>query len=239
MLNTQAQAAFDAGAVALVVYGADSNPYFENVSDDALGMMFPKPLPTFTMQREAGLKLVDLAHRGARLDGTGLEAPSYQYALAYLEEGGIPDELEYEATSRNTAKVHVDVHALAPDLGMFEDLVSIVGGSYLGTPFFFEAPLERDVYYSTDEGVTFQRRMGLAQNIDRWPSAFVNAPVVYRPGQKTSESWFGGAVTHGGLDPAPDTPETSSVWRDGGDTLNVSLPTGSTAAGTRRRAARP
>lgn len=223
VLNTQAQAAFDAGAVAVIVYGADSGPFFENVSDDAFGTMFPKPLPTLTATRDVGLELVALAHRGGRLEGEGTEAPSYQYALAYLEEGGIPGELEYEATSRNTAKVHVDVQALALDLPMVEYIASIIGSSYTGTPLYYEAPFERDVYYSTDDGVAFQRFVGPVQGgTTGWASAFESAVVSYRPGQQVSETWFG-AVTHSGFDPAPARPEASSVWRDG-DTLNVNLP---------------
>lgn len=220
-LNPQAQKAFDAGAVAVIVYGATPGPYFENVSDGVLGLMMPKPLPTLTVARDIGLELVELAHRGGRLEGTGVSMPSYQYALAYREDG-IPNELEYTATSDNTATARVDVKALTPGRPMAEYTGSIVDGDYLGTQFLFETPFEREVYYSTEEGVAFQRSIGLSQGGDAWPDEFQSAPTTYQPGQQVTETWFG-SVIHGGFTPAPATPEASSVWRDG-DTLNVNVP---------------
>jgi subtilisin family serine protease len=230
-LNAQAQAAHDAGAKAVIVYGATGGPFLEDVELNRFLMMDPKVLPTLTLSRDVGLKLVDLAqHGGARLTGTGIDTPGYQYALGYLEDG-IPKTLDYIADARNTAEVDVDVRAFAPDTPMSEWVTMDGGGTFTGFGYTYDGPLTgRKVYYSTDQGIRFQRTVTLsAPGGGSGTSGFDSAWVTYKPGQHVKETFFGQA-THGGLLPSPTVPSAASVSRDG-DQLTVNLPYRVDAAG--------
>ncbi|WP_164743516.1 S8 family serine peptidase [Microbacterium sulfonylureivorans] len=222
-LNAQAQAAYDAGAIAAIVYGAGPGPFFESVDPRRFLAMPPKALPTLTLPRDVGLKLVALIAEGkARLAGTGIAAPSYQYELGYIEEG-MPTSLTYKANARSTAKVEVDVKAFAPGTRMVEYVTMIGGGTYTGFGLRYTGPLlGREVYYSTDEDLTFQRSVQAGEDWDVYPAPFESAPVTYRPGQKTSETWVG-QVHHGGLLPSPSSPQDASVNRDR-NVLAINLP---------------
>ncbi|WP_029137646.1 S8 family peptidase [Nakamurella lactea] len=221
-LDAQAQAAKDAGAKAVIVYGAGPGPFYESVEFQRFLFMTEKPLPTLTLSRDIGLKLIALAGKGgARLKGTGIATPSYQYALGYLEDH-IPKSLTYQANSRTTARSEVEVKAFAPNTPMSEMVIMQGGGNYTGFSFDVDAPLAtREVYYSTDRDITFERSIQ-PMTKTAWPSRFTSAPNTYRPRQLVKETMVG-QVHHGGLLPAPDGPETSSVYRDG-DFLAINLP---------------
>jgi hypothetical protein len=222
-LNAQSQDAYDAGAVAAIVYGAGPGPFFESVDPRRFLGMAPKPLPTLTLPRDLGVELVELArHGGARLEGTGIAVPSYQYELGYIEDG-IPASLTYQANGKTTAKADVDVKAFVPGTKMVEYVTMIGGGTYTGFGFRYAGPLlDREVYYSTDDDLTFQRSVQAGEDWNVYPAPFESAPVTYRPGQRTSETWVG-QVHHGGLWPAPSSPQGAAVNRDG-DVLAINLP---------------
>jgi hypothetical protein len=221
-LDAQAQAAHEAGATAVIVYGAGPGPFHESVDINRFLGMHERPLPILTLSGELGRKLIALTHSGpARLKGNGIENPTYQYALAY-DEDLIPANLTYRADAKTTARSSVEVKAFAPDTPMSEMVVMQGGGSYSGFSFPFRAPLgSRDVYYSTDAGITFQRSITPMQG-SAWPSPFVSTPVSYRPGQVLQETMVG-QVHHGGLLRAPAGPQDASVHRDG-DQLTINLP---------------
>lgn len=222
-LNAQAQDAFDAGAVAVIVYGSTPGAFFESVDFRHLNTMSEKVLPTLTLSRDAGLELVELTKTGkATLTGTGREDPGYQYALGYIEDGD-PESLSYRADARNTAQVELDVRGFLDGARTIEYATMIGGGIYTGFPYLFTGPLpDRTVYYSTEPDITFHRTVKPAEYLGVSPAEFAGAPRTYEPGQRTTETMLA-QVHHGGFRSSPATPPEASVFRDGDD-LFVDLP---------------
>lgn len=227
ILNAQSQAARDAGAVALIVYGAGPGPFHQEVDNRQINTMNDQAVPTLTVARDVGLRLVAAAHRGAKLRGTGIATPTYQYAVGYEEQGdAVPASLTYAATSKNTAAVVVDVRAFQPGrpgVRTGEMITIASGGTMAGwTSLYTGALTGRTVYYSTEPGVTFQRSAAAAQGLNAWPSFFEGTPKTYTPGPQPKEV-YNAQIHHGGLRPAPATPQGAAVYRDG-DTLSINLP---------------
>lgn len=222
-LNQHAQDAHDAGAVAVIVYGATPGAFFESVDFRHLNTMSDKVLPTLTLPRDVGLELVELAETGkAKITGDGRKDPGYQYALGYIEDGD-PETLSYRAEAENTAQVELDVRGFLEGARTIEYATMIGGGIYTGFPYLFTGPLpDRTVYYSTDPDITFHRTVKPAEYLGVYPAEFAGAPRTYKPGQRTTETMLA-QVHHGGFWPSPATPQEASVFRDG-DVLVVDLP---------------
>jgi subtilisin family serine protease len=227
LLNEQSQAAHDAGAVALVVYGATPGPFYQTVDNRQINTMSDQAVPTLTVARDVGLQLLAAAHRGGRLQGTGIASPTYQYALAYLEQGHeVPPSLTYRAKADDLATVDVDVRTFAPGhpgTRTIEWLMMGADGTYAGFPYIFHGPLtDRTVYFSTQPGVTFQRTVTSATGLGVAPAEFTGPPRTYSPGRQPAETYVA-QVHHGGLRPSPAQPQDAAVFRDG-DVLSVNLP---------------
>ena len=229
LLVDQAQAAKDAGAVALIVYGATDGPYWEEVKNVALGVFPDKALPTLTLPRAKGLEVLALttAKKGAKLVGTGYGYPPYDYEFAKVENG-IPASLTYHLDASNTAAVQSTVKSQLADTLFLEWHIIATASSYLGFNRPLDEPVEnRTIYYFADPGARFQHTAvpysGGGQNAaDSFPSSFSGPLRSYAPGEKATETLLG-QVVHGGLLSDPETPAQASVRRDG-ETLMIDLP---------------
>ncbi|QKJ20762.1 S8 family serine peptidase [Microbacterium hominis] len=229
LLNAQAQAAKDAGALALIAYGPVDGPYWEDLEIIAMGNFPDKVLPTLTLPRATGLQVLDLlaAKKGAKLVGTGYGYAPYDYAFATVEHG-IPASLDYRLDASNTAVVTSAVNGQTAGSSLQEWHTMITAESYVGFPRWLDEPVaDRTISYLADAGVRFQRSAepyagGGTNGSDAFPSAF-NGPLrSYAPGEKLTEELLG-QVVHGGLYPDPESPSQASVRRDG-DVLAVDLP---------------
>lgn len=226
-LNPQAEAAADAGAVAVVVYGTTPGPFIEEVPWQALsaGLVTKKALPTLVVSREVGLDLVarSQAKGGARLTGTGIDHPRYQYAFGKVDQG-IPESQSYRLDSKNTAAVDTEVKTFKDGETMLEWITMQGSGSYSGFGQQISHPIDdRVIYYSTNPGVTFQHSAQHVSARNGLPSSdFESGQSTFTAGQRASETYLG-QVHHGGLKPDPLNPAQASVIRDG-ETLRVDLP---------------
>lgn len=229
LLVDQAQAAKDAGALALIVYGATDGPYWEDIKNVALGYFPDKALPTLTLPRSKGLEVLALttAKKGAKLVGTGYGYPPYDYEFAKVEHG-IPASLTYHLDASNTAAVQSTVKSQATDTMFLEWHVIATASSYIGFNRPLDEPVEnRTIYYFADPGVRFQHSAepfsgGGLGGATSFPSAFIGPLRSFAPGETATETLLG-QVVHGGLLPDPETPAQSSVRRDG-ETLMIDLP---------------
>lgn len=228
LLNAQAQAAKDAGAIAVIAYGAHDGPYWEDVDFRAMGEFPDKPLPTLTLSREKGLELLALASakKGAKLSGTGYGYPPYDYAFAKVEHG-IPASLSYTLDGSNTASVSSPVKAQNAGTSLQEWHMMVTDQSYIGFNRWLDEPIaERTIHYYADPAARYQHSAeayaGGANPGEVFPTAFMGALRSYQPGETASETLLG-QVVHGGLLPNPASPAQSSVRREG-DTLMIDLP---------------
>lgn len=228
LLDAQAEAAKDAGAIALIVYGATEGPYWEEIPFGALGQASDKALPTLTISRARGLELVDLAgaNKGARVTGTGYGYPPYDYAFAKTEHG-IPSDLTYRLDSANTAAVETEVSGFPAGTSMLERHYIITSGNFVGFGRWLDEPVaDRTIYNFADPGVRYQHSaQAFAGGGFTWegtPSDFFGPVRSYTPGQTDSQTFIG-QVVHGGLAPDPESPSQASVRREG-DTLMIDLP---------------
>ncbi|WP_425956043.1 S8 family serine peptidase [Xylanimonas sp. McL0601] len=229
LLVDQAQAAKDAGAIALIVYGATDGPYWEDIKNVALGNFPDKALPTLTLPRAKGLEVLALttAKKGAKLVGTGYGYSPYDYEFAKVEHG-IPASLTYHLDESNTAAVQSTVKAQTANTLHLEWHIIATSNSYLGFNRALDEPVEnRTIYYVADPAVRFQHSAepfsggGLGGEVD-YPSAFSGPLRSYAPGETATETLLG-QVVHGGLLPDPASPAQASVRRDG-ESLMIDLP---------------
>src|SRR5690606_14303573 len=227
-LNPQSQAARDAGAAALVVYGSTPGPFFHQVDNYTINTMEDQALPTLTLRRDLGLALLDAGRRGATLRGTGRVTPAYQYVLGYHEDGrAVPRSLTYRSSAKDLAEVETELRSTTPfPAGVrIAEQVTITSGTTLSgwQVTWPDGPVTgRTVYYSTEPGVQFRRDATAAQGLNAWPAWMLGQPVTYTPGRQPKET-YNTAVYHGGLWSAPASPQEAAVHRDG-STLAVDLP---------------
>ncbi|MFD6446670.1 S8 family peptidase [Promicromonospora sp. NPDC060204] len=227
-LNPQSQAAADAGAVAVIVYGSTPGPFYHQVDNRTINTMSDQAVPTLTLKRDLGLKLVEAAHRGATLRGTGRATPSYQYALGYSEQGRtLPRSLTYRPSAKDLAAVETELRSFKPfaaGLRNAERLTITSGSTMSGwqQSWTTGAVSGRTVYYSTEPGVQFQRGSTAAQGLNAWPAWIDGEAVTYQPGKQPKET-YNGQVNHGGFWASPTVPQDAAVYRDG-STLGINLP---------------
>jgi subtilisin family serine protease len=229
LLNGQTQAAKEAGALALIVYGATDGPYWEDLEFIAMGNFPDKVLPTLTLPREKGLEVLALttAKKGARITGTGHGYPPYDYAFAKVEHG-IPASLDYRMDSSNTATVKSAVNGQTAGSSLQEWHMMVTAESYIGFNRWLDEPIAgRTITYLADPEVKYQRTAepyagGGTSGSDSFPTAFMGAFRSYAPGETATETLLG-QVVHGGLLPDPETPAQASVRRDG-EVLSIDLP---------------
>lgn len=111
----QSNNAADAGAKLVAIYndvpGVNSHPWPANVR---------LQVPTTWISHEEGETVrAMLADGPARVAAHGISASPYTYELVYAEEGAIPDELHYVASTDRLARMDSTVHSqLAPEMTM-------------------------------------------------------------------------------------------------------------------------
>lgn len=227
-LNPQSKAARDAGAVALIVYGATPGPFYHQVDNRTINTMDDQALPTLTLRRDLGRTLVEAARRGATLRGTGRVTPSYQYVLGYSEQGPtVPRSLTYRPAAKDLAAVETELRSFkpfAPGLRNAERVALTGNGTMSGwqQSWTSGAVSDRTVYYSTQPGTQFQRGATAAQGLNAWPAWTDGIAVAYTPGRHPKET-YNAQVHHGGFWESPATPQDAAVYRDG-STLGIDLP---------------
>ncbi|WP_419706694.1 S8 family serine peptidase [Promicromonospora sp. NFX87] len=227
-LNPQSQAAHDAGAVALIVYGSTPGPFYHQVDNRTINTMDDQAIPTLTLPRDLGRALVEAGRHGATLRGTGRATPSYQYALGYHEQGGaVPRSLTYRPSSKDLAAVETELRSFrpfAPGLRNAERITISSGGTMSGwqESWTSGAVSGRTIYYSTEPGVRFQHGATAAQGLNAWPAWIDGKAVTYEPGRQPKET-YNAQVHHGGFWESPATPQDAAVHRDG-STLGINLP---------------
>ncbi|MFK4835513.1 S8 family serine peptidase [Microbacterium sp. ZW T2_14] len=229
LLNAQTQAAKDAGALALIVYGAADGPYWEDLEFVAMGNFPDKVLPTLTLPRDRGLEVLALttAKKGAKIVGTGYGYSPNDYAFAKVEDG-IPASLDYRLDSTNTASITSAVKGQTAGSSLQEWHRMVTADSYIGFNRWLDEPVaDRTITYFADPAAKYQHTAepysgGGGNAADEFPTDFAGAFRSYAPGETGSETLLG-QVVHGGLLPDPESPAQASVRRDG-DVLSIDLP---------------
>ncbi|MBW9109249.1 S8 family serine peptidase [Microbacterium ureisolvens] len=227
LLNAQAEAAKDAGALALIAYGATDGPYWEEIDFRAMGEFPDKVLPTLTLSRAKGLEVVALASgkKGAKVTGTGHPYAPYDYVFGKVEQG-IPSSLAYRLDSANTATVESEMRGQVAGSSLQEWHMVRTPATYIGFVRWTDEPIvDRTIHYYADPDVLYQHDAeAYAGGGDAtvFPTRFRGEERFYAPGETGTQTLLG-QVVHGGLLPAPASPWQASVYRDG-DTLGVNLP---------------
>lgn len=148
-----------------------------------------------------------------------LEAPGVWMNLAYPEFGAIPDDVSYEVTDENTARVDTAYHADTP--GQEYARAGSATFPWEGTPFtqfrYFEAPLERTEIYSANE--TMYDQTVVAQ--PPFGPSLAELPARYEPGEHLKESWFASPNTPSQREGNEDTPGMLSTRLDNTLTLSI------------------
>jgi hypothetical protein len=228
LVNAQAEAAKDAGALAVIAYGATDGPYWEEVDFRAMGEFPDKVLPTLTLSREKGLEVAALtgAKKQAKLSGTGHPYSPYDYVFGKVEQG-IPASLAYRLDSANTATIESEMRGQVAGSSLQEWHRIKTPASYIGYVRWTDEPIvDRTIHYYADPDVLYQHSAeAYAGGTDPkavFPTAFLGAERSYAPGETGAQTLLG-QVVHGGLLPDPENPWQAAVYRDG-DALTINLP---------------
>ncbi|MFI6484468.1 S8 family peptidase [Nonomuraea sp. NPDC050663] len=100
------QALADAGAVAVLGYGASGRAFLDPAGSWAL-----YPIPTMSLPAEQGRAL---AGRSVRVQVEGTPNSPYQYSLVFPERGRIPSSLDYRVGGKNLYEIDNRFHSDKP-----------------------------------------------------------------------------------------------------------------------------
>ncbi|GAA2393542.1 S8 family serine peptidase [Nonomuraea africana] len=223
MITTAAEAG---AAMAVVVPAGDSSPW--QYWSPAIGR---HEIPAATIPYDQGQKLLERIRKGkAVLDVTANMATPYVYDISQVSKGRIPEQIVYEANSKNLARVDAGYHETG-GFGWAKEqrfgwrpwqVFSNEGQRWIRTG---SARAE----YITADDTEWQQ---VAQHMFTWGSfgpltpGFIAPLRGYTPGEKVVERWFGPVVRPAIPANVPDLVPTRTE-----DTLSIDVPEFVDAAG--------
>ncbi|WP_162606724.1 S8 family peptidase, partial [Jiangella asiatica] len=189
--NEQLELARAAGAALLLVANDEPGVWRQTIW---LGSQ-----PSYSVAGETGdqLRAALAADPDLVLDVVGLRDSTYNYELAFTEDGGIPGGITYDAAETPLAVVESEYRDVSEQMNRTELWASYVGSGTLGNGLSIarNGPVHRTEYISS-EGVEWQR---FGQPHQEFPSLYWTWSSIdpYETGSTTEQLWWGPLVAPG------------------------------------------
>jgi hypothetical protein len=178
-------------------------------------------VPTVRLSYEEGGALRQaLSHRRLNITVTGNVASPYLYDLVYRESGRIPARLHYVARTNQLATI---ARQFRSALSYSDAAYQFQPGQTAATTQVFpvlKAPRTRIEYRVGDPQVRWRYQVSTPEHAynNTWPDPHAEVNLrspdyeTYRPGQRTTQTWFGGPLSSG-LSPQQPLARNGNVIR--------------------------
>ncbi|MCX4471429.1 S8 family serine peptidase [Micromonospora sp. NBC_01655] len=208
--------AANAGAAAVIVF--NNVPGLLYASAGEPGQV---AIPAFTLDEEPGLDLVErLAAGPVTIEYSGTALSDYVYDLMLPNKQRIASNQTYVINERNTARIDAEYRANGdPVLGAdLQHALRPYNNFLMGFIRALPRPLKRTEWVSADPDIRWQHQAWASSPFD---GEFTSIPTSYRPGSRSSQTWFGQVLR-------PGFPAGLTGWENfgtpayrEGDTFNI------------------
>ncbi|MFF3781919.1 S8 family serine peptidase, partial [Streptomyces sp. NPDC001933] len=213
----QIAAVAGAGAKAAIIVNDRPGPYYAGVPRST-----GTAIPAWSLTQDEGAVLFGrMADGPTRINLQGIKKDPSVYNIALMVPGGIPADPTDAVTTENSAVVKSHYRSTKGTLlGDTDSAIRPGEGAIFQFVESFEAPLDREEWYSTGSKWPTMKDMGWWHTVkpDRTDTFRVMRDVIrnYSPGERREETWLGAAN-------GPAGPMTTNAFRDGDQvTLNMS-----------------
>lgn len=198
------QNAENAGAAAAIIFNNRPGLLYAQAGDPGT-----VSIPSFTINQDVGLGLVDLLQSGpVTVQYSGTSQSPYQYNLMLPNPGRIASSQTYNIGNNNTAEIDASYHADAPDqFGLdVDDALRPWTTFVFGVARNLPHPMERTEWVSAAPDIWWWH---LAWENYPFNGEFDGRPTAYSPQAVVSEDWFNQIAR-------PGMPAGLTGWEDAG-----------------------